>query len=264
MAAVIKGIQDTLDDENEKFAQTPLDHPIFINSVPKSGTHLIRNIVRMFVPVGQHYDFDFIQIPNLHIHARAFDPARPTLSVGHLLFADVSTQALGKARQVILVRDPYDWVLARTRFFLSDEFQQENLLHLKQGRIELEALLNMMIVGIHQKAPSIVDIYMHNAVSWLGTSAMLVRYEELKVHANDLESPASDAYFKKIFDHLEIARPDDWRERVRIGADPRQSRTARQNLTPAAIYDIPNELPAAQKRLVDVFAPGLRSILGYE
>ena len=52
---------DTLDDENLKFVQQPLQHPLFLNSVPKSGTHLLRNIIRMFVPVEQQYKEQFVQ-----------------------------------------------------------------------------------------------------------------------------------------------------------------------------------------------------------
>jgi len=264
LVATIKGsIQDTLDDENAKFTQVGLDTSIFVNSVPKSGTHLLRNILRMFVPARQHYDFDFVQVPNLHVHGRAFDPLRPTLSSGHLIFTEEAVKTLGKTKHLLLVRDPYDWVLARTRFLLSDEFQQENLAYLKSGTMELGALLNFVILGMYQKSASLMDMYMHNALGWIGTSAMIVRYEELKDAANDLNSKRADEYFQALFDHIGRERPDDWRERVRIGADPAQSRTARQNLTIAAVYDIPKELPDAQKLVIEACAPGLREALGY-
>jgi hypothetical protein len=264
LVAVIKGIQDTLDDENAKFEQTSLTQSLFVNSVPKSGTHLLRNILRMFVPARQHYAFDFVQVPNLHIHGRAFDPQRPTLSSGHLIFSEESVAALGSAtRHLVLVRDPYDWVLARTRFLLSDEFQQDNLLYLKEGKVGLGELLNLVILGIYQKSPSLMDMYMHNALAWIGTSAKIVRFEDLKEAANDLGSKRSERYFQEIFDHLEREMPEDWRERVRIGADPAQSRTARQNLNVAKAYDIPKALPDAQKLIIDACAPGLRAALGY-
>ena len=264
MAAFIKGIKDTLDAENAKFSQAELRNPLFLNSVPKGGTHLIRNILRMFVPVDQHYSRDFVQIPNMHMHMQAFDAAKPMLSCGHLLFADVSVRAIGKAtRHIVLVRDPYDWVLARTRFHLSDEFQQANLMHLKDGTMGLEELLNLMIVGIHQKSPSVLDIYMHNAVAWTGTAAFMIKFEDLRDAVADLDSKRSAAFFDDLFAAAGLDKPEDWKDRVRTGANPAQSRTARQNLNLAGGYDIPNELPAAQKRLLDVTAPGVRAILGY-
>ena len=57
--------------------------------------------------------------------------------------------------------------------------------------------------------------------------------------------------------------PDDWRERVRIGSDRKQSGTARENLRGPA-NDVPDVLPELHRRLVDYAAPGLRKILGYE
>jgi hypothetical protein len=47
----------------------------------------------------------------------------PHLSWGHLLFSDDAAIVLRHVRHIVQVRDPYDWVLARTRFFLSDTFQ---------------------------------------------------------------------------------------------------------------------------------------------
>src|SRR5687768_2076579 len=125
---------DTLDAENGRFVQAPLRQPLFLNSVPKSGSHLLRNIVRMFVPVEQQYSVQFIQWPNLQQHLQAFDPARNYLSWGHLLFSDASAIELSAVRQILLVRDPYDWVLARARFFMSEEFSG-NINHIKDGKL---------------------------------------------------------------------------------------------------------------------------------
>jgi isopenicillin N synthase-like dioxygenase len=58
--------------------------------------------------------------------------------------------------------------------------------------------------------------------------------------------------------------PDDWRERVRVGADRDQSSTARENLVGGGDLVVPKELSQEQKDLVNYAAPGLRKILGYE
>jgi hypothetical protein len=254
---------DELDRLNDRFAQAPLREPVFLNSVPKCGTHLLRNIVRMFVPVPQQYHRAFIQYPILRQHGAAFSRAAPMLSWGHLLFSDDSAIALRQVRHLVLVRDPYDWVLARARFFLSDTFQG-SLDHLKGGQVAIPDVLNMMIFGIHDKAPHLQEIFLHNAVAWLGTAARLLRFEELLGALRDLESPASEAFFAELLGTCGIGPlPGDWRERVRIGSDRNQSATARENLRgPAA--DVPQVLPDAQKALVDFAAPGLRRILGYE
>jgi hypothetical protein len=253
---------DNLNELNRNYAQAPLRMPVFLNSVPKCGTHLMRNIVRMFVPVEQQYHAIFIQYPLLRQHLTAFSPDRPFVSWGHLLFADDSAIALSQVKHTILVRDPYDWVLARTRFFLSDTFQGA-LEHLKTGNVSVEEVMNMMILGIHEKAPSMLDIFDHNAVGWLGTKAELVRFEDIIKHLKNLESDTAESYFAGLLGKCGIdALPDDWRERVLVGSDRKQSGTARENLA-GPKFEIPDELPEIQKRIVDHAVPGLRSLLGY-
>ncbi len=252
---------DTLDQENAKFTQAELRQPVFLNSVPKSGSHLLRNILRMFVPVNQQYKADFIQWPNLQQHRHAFDPARPMLSWGHLFLADASAIETAPARRILLYRDPYDWVIARARFFVSEQFQG-NVGHLKSGQLSVDELLTMMIFGLPGKAPSLNDIYEMNVAAWLGTNVHIVRYEDLIRHLKELEGNDADSFFSGLLDACGIDRPDDWRERIRIGSDREQSGTARENLTGIGL-DFPDALGPRHQALVDYQAPGLRALLGY-
>lgn len=253
---------DNLNERNREFEQHQLREPVFLNSVPKSGTHLIRNILRMFVPVSQQYHREFIQYAILREHQVAFARAQPQLSWGHMLFGDESVVALRQVKHLLLVRDPYDWVLARTRFFLSDTFQG-SLDHLKGGNVSVEDMMNMMIFGIPDKAPGINSIYTHNAASWLGTGVTLLRFEDLLRHVKSVECEEAENFFSELLTNLSMGDlPGDWRERIRIGSDRQQSGTARENLA-GAFGEVPDELPETQKRLVDYEVPGLREILGY-
>lgn len=255
---------DNLNELNSQFAQAPLLEPVFLNSVPKCGTHLIRNVMRMFVPVDQQYHQAFIQYPVLRQHQAAFSQAMPQLSWGHLLFSDDSAIVLRHAHHIILVRDPYTWVLARARFFLSDTFQGA-LEHLKGGSVSVDEVLNMMIFGIHKKAPTLHEIFTHNAVSWLGTKATLVHMEDLLLHVKNPDTGDAEVYFRTLLGNCGISTlPVDWRDRVRIGSDREQSGTARENLAGDGLFEIPEELPDRQKELVNYAAPGLRAVLGYE
>lgn len=253
---------DNLDQLNRQFSQTPLAAPVFLNSVPKCGTHLLRNIVRMFVPVEQQYHGTFIQYATLRQHLAAFSTTQPQLSWGHLLFSDDSAIALRKVHHLILVRDPYDWVLARARFFLSDTFQG-SLEHLKGGGAAIDEVLNMMIVGIHDKVPALEEIFLHNALSWTGTKARLTHYEDLISNLGELNSDSAQEFFGTLLQGCGIGElPADWRQRIVVGADRKQSATARENLSRIAMQ-VPNILPDAQRRLVNAVAPGLRAALGY-
>lgn len=252
---------DTLNDENRRFSQSPLRRPVFLNSVPKSGSHLLRNIIRMFVPVDQQYAADFIQWPNLQQHRHAFDPARPMLSWGHLFFADASAIETAPAHRILLYRDPYDWVIARARFFLSEQFAG-NVDHLKNGGLSADELLTMMIFGLPGKAPSLHDYYELNAAAWLGARVHPVKLEDITASLRDLDGEAADRFFADLLAACGIDRPADWRERVRLGADRKQSGTARENLTGIGL-DLPDTLGERHRALVDFHAPGLRALLGY-
>lgn len=254
---------DTLDEENLKFTQKPLSKPVFLNSIPKSGSHLIRNILRMFVPVSQQYKNDFIQWPNISKHLAAFDPANNYLVSAHLLYTDKSAIMANRTNKIVLVRDPHSWVMAQARFFVSDQFSS-NFDYIKQGGLSVNDLLNLMIVGIHQKSPPMRDQYNLFAVAWLGTGAYVVRYEDLLSHVKNLDTDAAETYFTDLLSACGIDKPADWRERVRVGSDRKQSGTARENLDVSrSHFDFPSDLPETQKRLVEYNAPGLRSLLGY-
>jgi hypothetical protein len=257
---VAKG--DNLNELNRNYVQARLAEPVFLNSVPKCGTHLMRNILRMFVPVEQQYHRTFIQVPLLKQNLQAFSTVNPYLSWGHLLFSDDSAIALRQVRHVVLVRDPYDWVLARARFFLSDTFQGQ-LEHLKGGNVSVDEVLNMMILGIYDKVPTLQEIFLHNAVGWLGTKARIVKFEDLITNLNRLDSEGAEAWFTALLAFCgNITLPADWRKRVLVGSDRRQSGTARENLEGPA-NDVPDVLPETKKKMVDLAAPGLREILGY-
>lgn len=251
---------DTLHLEVPKFEQKPLHQPLFLNSVPKCGSHLLQNIIRMFVPLDRQYTQQFIQHQFLVEHLGALSDARNFVSWGHLMFSDLTAVAVGMARHIVLVRDPYPWVLARARFFISDEFKGAELL--KEGSLSVDAILNMMIFGLPDRAPPLSTLFTFNAVAWLGTGVHLVRYEDLIQALRDLDSDEGERYFTQLFEACGIDRPDDWRERVRIGSDRKHSGTARENLTGSGI-ELPSTLPDLQKQMVDYAAPGLRAMLGY-
>lgn len=262
MPAVIASRPDTLNAEVRRYPQQRLQRTAFLNSVPKCGTHLLRNIVRMFVPVDQHYDREFLQIPNFQQHLMALDPGRPQFSVGHVLYADLSAMALKHANHVILVRDPYDYVLARARFNLSDQFDHPQLNRMKKGGVSAEQMLNFVIWGVPGMAPALREVFIFHAVAWMGTGAHVVRYEDIVGALSQLDTPASEAFFSELLGRFGISSlPADWRERVRTGADRKHSATAREHLS--GDVSLPAELPQIQKRLVDHAAPGLRELLGY-
>jgi hypothetical protein len=92
----------------------------------------------------------------------------------------------------------------------------------------------------------------------------LLRYEDLVRSLRELDSAGAETYFGELLRSCGMGGlPGDWRQRIVIGADRKQSGTARENLSRIALQ-VPDTLPDAQRRLVDVAAPGLRAALGYQ
>src|SRR3546814_14301667 len=80
------------------------------------------------------------------------------------------------------------------------------------------------------------DMFNFNDVAWMGTDCTMLKYEDLVTAVRNLDSDEAEAYFMRVFEAAGLASvPVDWRERVRIGSDRKQSGTARENLTEGAI-----------------------------
>ena len=129
--------------------------------------------------------------------------------------------------------------------------------------MSVDDLLTLMIFGVRTLLPSLPDMYELNVVAWLASDAFPVRYEDLVKQVQQIEAPEAESYFAALFDACGIsAVPANWRERVLVGADRRQSGTARENLS-GILVALPEVLPDKHKRMIEYVAPGLRAVLGY-
>ncbi|MEQ1779721.1 MAG: hypothetical protein ABMA14_00050 [Hyphomonadaceae bacterium] len=259
---------DSVRNAAEAFVPQRLEHPLFLNSVPKTGTHLLRNILLMFVDYEQAFEDDFIQVHNVHSHSHAFSKAKPRFSWGHLNHTEEASRIVGDSRILALVRDPYSYVLSFTRFLFSDQEGSTFAQYVRAHSIPVERVISFVIFGNLNDAvycPDLRNSFMLNGVQWLGDATLLVRYEELVFNISvlrklDFETYTYD-YFSNLLGHCGLAMPVDWRERVEAGADRRLSYTARENLN--VHRTIPDSLSEDQKMMVEIAAPGLRAALGY-
>lgn len=255
---------DTLNEESAKFSQTSLSRSVLLNSLPKSGSHLLRNILRMFVPVDQVYGPGFVQFPNLNEHLAAFGEKNKFLISAHLLYSDNTAMLANRTNKILLVRDPYSWILAQARFFVSD-IVSSNFEQIKSGALTVDDLIGLMIFGIYQKSPPMRQQYELYTVGWMTSDAHMIRYEDLIENMKSIESNAAESYFATLLEKCGIAVPDDWKQRVIIGADRKQSATARENINlNEPLFEFPQQLSEKHKRMVDFAAPGLRKLLGYQ
>lgn len=259
---------DAVRETASQFKAQRLKHPLFLNSVPKTGTHLLRNILLMFVDYDQAFEDDFIQVHNMHNHAHAFSRSEPRFSWGHLNHTEEATRIVGNARILAMVRDPYNYVLSFTRFLFSDQEESTFAKYVRAHSISVDRVISFVIFGNLNDAvycPDLRNSFVSNGIQWLGDATLLVKYEELVFNIGALRKPDFEAfthdYFSNLLAHCGLAMPADWRDRVEAGADRRLSYTARENLSVRS--EIPENLSDDQKMMVEVAAPGLRAALGY-
>jgi hypothetical protein len=243
------------------FAQ--LRRPILITTVPKCGTHLLRNIMLGFFGQDQILTHDFILSRTVREHAAAFDRNAPKISCGHLRHGDEAIRIAAHSTILVMVRDPYDYVLAYARFLYSRLELSPFARYVKIHRLPVDRVIAAVIFGNQNAENRWTDLrsnFETNAVAWLGGDSKLVRYEDLLGHVEALDDEA-EAYFEQLLAACGSPLPEDWRARVSIAADRRYSLTARENLD--VDVEVPAELSDVQKGMVDIAAPGLRRILGY-
>ena len=93
---------DKLNEINTQYTHTRLEKPLFLNSVPKCGSHLMRNIMRLFVPYDQHYKNTFIQFPTLKQDKIAWDMKVPMLKE---IFMHNGASWVGTQAQILKYED---------------------------------------------------------------------------------------------------------------------------------------------------------------
>ena len=138
-----------------------------------------------------------------------------TLCEGRQLYSASYEMSLKVRVKVLLVRNPTDWVLARARFFMTEEFEGA-VGHISDHNVTAEQFLNMMIFGIHKKVPNMEEIYVHNAVAWLHTDTIVLKFEDLLHAVKNLDEPEAEVFSRKPLDARGSDLPYDWLARVRI------------------------------------------------
>ena len=257
---------------NAKFQHQPLKQPSILITVAKSGSHLVRNILCMFIPWEQqdysHTDLAPFRENKIIEH--------PSFRWGHVGISPNTTNVLRYARKVLLIRDPYDWVLSMARFTTTYLLSGRDRNHSSHPNDDIyrnkgatvEEIFSIIITGtdVRNQHPSLRSAYIPIAVGWMPLDVHLVRYEEICKHVESIrkgeDTPETEQYFRDLIGTFNIDLPPDWKTRVLVGADRRMSMTARENIGDST--NIPAVLPDKFKRMVDFTVPHLREYLGYE
>ena len=242
----------TLDEAHIRFTQASLSGSVLINSVPKCGTMLLRNILVMFVPWEQ-ISWPFITNDDL-----PEPPETPTCFTGHLKYSARSLKFARKTHHLVLVRHPHSQVLSYARFMWSRHWKDSSLgQFIREQEMTFDEVVRLTITG-WQAGNEIIDspkgFFIHNAIAWSG-QATIVKYEELRKAVSELD----EDYFRRLLDAAGLNLTADWRERVTVASDPEYSSTASGKFSTDDRKYLTNE----ERALFESVAPGICKALGY-
>lgn len=201
---------------------TPPANALLQFSMPKSGTHLLRNILLGFVGPGAYDNGpwffghpDMLRDGKPYIKIRA--NALRTLHAGF----DVFSEAMSQAEQpphctVLLVRNPADTLMSLARQTLNTTLDRPDFKWMRDN-LAFPEILRCFAEGysIEGRRYSGIRADLETyAVSWLPHADVVVRFEDLKAASQDTTSDASEAFFSNLLPSIGITTPDDWQERV--------------------------------------------------
>ncbi|MGP3561700.1 nucleoside-diphosphate sugar epimerase/dehydratase [Geobacillus sp. BK01] len=237
--------------------------PIFINSIPKSGTHLLRNIIAHFID-ERYIHWNFVHYETLDEAQNELLQGEKKLFTGHLPKDFKTSTFASKCNMLTLIRDPYDLVLSTAKFLYSEIIPWNRIGHyIQANEISVQETISYVISGIqlgNDGIPRLSESYLKWGIQWFDDAVQVIRFEDLIYHIKNINNKESEIYFLNIFNSIGIDLPKDWKDRVLSGADRNIS------LTSAVVKNIDKsqfKLTENHKKMIEVIASNLRKTLGY-
>lgn len=268
-AGVDVGAKDSAATESSrKFKSIELQSSFLLNSLPKSGTILLRNILMHFVgpdainttTLQPHDIYEFQQYPDL------FPDKKPRGLVAHFPFypqAVVFCRSVPNLRMVVQVRHPLDNSYSLARHISRPEMRDWDKLSeyiVDKGaplsEVVFYCLTGLKFAGV--EVEGVVDRYTR-FLAWRALGARLSKYEDLIQAIRELGSATSDQYFAGLLSDFGIGRPGDWEERVAAGSHGDLSWT----YTGIHERETAPEIEAAHAAILRMTAADVLAELGY-
>jgi tetratricopeptide (TPR) repeat protein len=228
-------------DKDEKPVMLP--SPVVVCSVPKSGTILLRNILKSILG-------DNLVIPsNSFIRSLAtaeYLLALPSLTnrayVGHIGYSVDLAKKLSSIPKIVLIRDPRDYVVSYTHFMdrLARDAKgaQKDWYEKYWSKKEWDEKISSMIFGFNTRPgrnsvvmseyPSVFNRYLTYGIKWSGPNTLIVRYEDIIGTRFGCNDKTVIKTMKSIMDFIGVQIDEETLAgRIAQGSDPAKSDTFR-------------------------------------
>ncbi len=227
-------IKEALAVSVDKFEPLPLGCSVLINTAPKAGTHLLRNIVAHFV--GEGCREQFVMYDDI---ATTFPVKETQIVVGHVPWCVEAITATRGVPQVLLIRDPVDVLVSLSRAAFAPHEVRGDYVFAREN-LSLHEYMALLVTGYDIEGVSVGSFarFLHEfMIGWSGQEVFLVDFSELLT--------IDHALLRNLLNFCGVEMPRDWRKRLAAGMTPGLSAT----------YIVP--LPAQEKAQARAFAEAL-------
>ncbi|MBY6036563.1 sulfotransferase domain-containing protein [Fictibacillus nanhaiensis] len=177
--------------------------PFILNSVPKSGTHLLLQIIegipemKLVLP----YIMGYMNEENPHNIQRITSIPANHFIYGHLFYSTFNAEKLNnnKVKQLFLIRDPRDIIVSLYYYMYRTLPDHPVLRYANEYNLTKEQIINHLITGIKEEefAYSGTNVIIGTFTKWIGDPNVLVlKYEDVR------EPGKQDHEFYRILYHL--------------------------------------------------------------
>jgi hypothetical protein len=214
-----------------KFAPVKDALPIVVNSLPKSGTVLTRNILMGFYGTTATH-------PGT-LGWREYGRSRSVFSdlcephhrfiIGHFPYHEISNDFIRSVphplRMIIVIRHPLDNCYSLARHYFRPGMPHEIAKVLRERQVSFEDAVGYCITGLSENGNQVqsVNTRFERFLTWRdqGIETLTITYESLVAAIRDLEAGADRVpFFETLFKFCGISAPADWRARVSAMSDP--------------------------------------------
>lgn len=211
----------------------------FINSHPKSGTHLLRNILLHFNTPQIYKDILFYDT----VEPALRQPEPDQIYMGHVPYATYADCPKGAMRSVLLVRHPGAIALALARAFYDRNSMRPDHVYMREHD-SFEEIVRKVVSGYEcqgQEFGSLIASLTEFCLDWLPNVDFVLRFEDIEAKLRS-DDRALVGYFEPLLGQMLEAMPPDTTPRIWAGAAGAISAT--YSRTAASVYDAlrPNDV----------------------
>jgi LPS sulfotransferase NodH len=203
--------------------------PVVLNSLPKSGTVLSRNILMGFygTKATRAATLGWRQYVKNKTFADLCEPQHQFL-IGHFPYHPISNQFIRSfphpLRMIICIRHPLDNCYSLARHYFRPGMQSKAGKAIKEKGLTFEEMVTYCISGMNFGGEQVQNVMRRytDFLIWRQPSfpTLVIKYEDLLAALRNPTGAEQATFFERLLGFCGISLPDDWEARIKAMASP--------------------------------------------